>query len=171
MFRRLLWVGLVLFSISQMAEAQKVTYLDADQPAFSVTYPDSWIVRTPRIEGRNVISSYPNDGSLLWQGMWIMREARTVEESIERIKNMELGLFEDSKLKKDPWVERVGDLDAKCYSGSGLYKGARPVETFMAFFELSDQRVGVFGYIGEPDAIEANRGALEDMLYSLEVAR
>ncbi|MEJ2085625.1 MAG: hypothetical protein P8Y44_08090, partial [Acidobacteriota bacterium] len=126
---------------------------------------------TPRVEGRNVISSYPIDGGLLWQGLWVMRDVSTIEESIERLQSMELGLFEDTKLTKEPWVEAVNGVEVHRYSGSGLFKGETTVETLMSFFEVAGEKVGVVGYIGEPEAIETHRTDLEQMLDSLVVER
>lgn len=157
--------------LASTAAAQRVAYMEGDEPAFSLTYPDGWEIRTPRTEGRNVISAYPTDGSLLWQGMWIMRESTSVEDAIARLQAMEKGLFEDAKLSQEPWAETVGGLEARCYKGTGKYQGDKPVESFMALFELPGQRVGVVAYIGEPDAIEAHQTDLANLMGSLEAAR
>lgn len=171
MKRGLLLSVFVFVGLAAFATAQKVTYLQGEEPAFSLTYPDGWEIRTPRTEGRNVISAYPTDGSLLWQGMWIMKESTGVEDGIARLQAMEKGLFEDVKLNREPWTATVGGLEARCYKGTGKYQGDKPVESFMALFELSGQRVGVVAYIGEPDAIKAHQTDLEALMGSLEAAK
>lgn len=168
-------VGLLLFisifALSAAVPAQQITYLQGGVPAFSITYPVGWEIRTPRSEERNVMSAYPADGSLLWQGLWIMRETTSVDEAVARLQAMELGLLEDAALTQEPWTERIGNLDVRCYKGRGLYQGDKPVETFMALFQLPDQQIGALGYIGEAASIEARSQDLHTILYSLEVAQ
>ena len=160
-----------VIGLSSSATGQRMTYMAGGEPAFSLSYPDGWEIRTPRTEGRNVISAYPTDGSLLWQGMWIMKESTTVEEAIARLQAMERGLFEDVKLNQEPWTEQVGGVEAHCYRGTGKYQGDKPVESFMALFELPGERVGALGYIGDLDGIESHRADLEAMLQSLEIEK
>ncbi len=45
----------------------------------------------------NVISAFPTDGSLLWQGIWIMRDTTSVDEAMERLKGMERGSLEAAR--------------------------------------------------------------------------
>lgn len=149
--------------------AQRITYLHDDAPAFSITYPVGWEIRTPRSEERNVISAYPTDGSLLWQGMWIMSESTSLEDALARLQAMELGLFKDAQPTQDPWTEKIGDLEVRCYRGRGLYQGDKPVETFMALFQLPDQQVGVLGYIGDPESLRTHAEDLRSILGSLRV--
>ncbi len=168
------WVVLAILAVvglANAATAQMMTYMQDGEPAFSLTFPDGWEIRTPRVEGRNVISAYPTDGSLLWLGMWIMRQSTSVDDAVERLKAMELGLFEDVKLLKEPWTESVGGFEARCYKGTGRFKGETTVESFMAFFELPGEKVGALGFIGEPDGVKAHQAELETLLRSLEAAR
>jgi hypothetical protein len=170
MKRALLLVTVALVAITESATAQQMTYTQGGEPAFSVTYPVGWEIRTPRTEGRNVISAYPTDGSLLWQGMWLMRDSASVEDSLARLEAMETGLFSDSKLIKEPWTEQLRDLTLHCFMGSGTYREDQTVETFMALFQLPGNRVGALGYIGDPEAIKAHAEGLHSLLQSLEVA-
>jgi len=41
----------------------------------------------------------------------------------------------------------------------------------MALFNLPGKRVGALGYIGDPEAINAHRAELEEMMKSLEAAK
>jgi hypothetical protein len=170
MKRTFLFLTVALIAISGSATAQQMTYNQGGEAAFSVTYPDGWEIRTPRTEGRNVISAYPTDGSLLWQGMWIMRDSESVEDSLARLEAMETGLFKDAKLIREPWTEKLGDLTLRCFMGSGRYQENQAVETFMALFQLPGNRVGALGYIGDPEAIKAHAEELHSLLQSLEVA-
>lgn len=163
--------ALAVVGLASAARAQRVTYMEGGEPAFSLSYPDGWEIRTPRTEGRNVISAYPTDGSLLWQGMWIMKESTSVDDAIARLQEMERGLFEDVESSKEPWTETVGGLETRCYKGTGKYQGDKPVESFMALFELSGRRVGVVSYIGDPEGIEAHRADIEALLGSLEAVK
>jgi hypothetical protein len=79
---------LIAVGMVNVARAQMVTYLQGREPEFSVTYPDGWEVRMPRTDGRNVISAYPTDGSMLWLGMWIMKESTSVDDAVERLRAM-----------------------------------------------------------------------------------
>ena len=170
--KRILLVAAIAFiALGTAALAQTMTYTQGGEPAFSVTYPVGWEIRTPRSEGRNVISAYPTDGSLLWQGMWIMRDSTSLEESLERLEAMETGLFEEAKLIQEPWTETVGDLALRCYRGTGKYQGKQTVESFMALFELPAGQIGAIGYIGDPEAIETHAEGLHSLLQSLAVAK
>ena len=100
-----------------------------------------------------------------------MRDSTSIEDSLARLEAMEKGLFADSKLIKDPWTERVGDLTLRCFMGSGTYQGDQAVESFMALFELPGNQVGAVGYIGDPAAIKAHGEDLHDLLQSLEIAK
>jgi hypothetical protein len=169
MKRGTLLVALIAAALSTPAAAQTVSYLEAGEPTFSLTYPDGWEVRMPRTAGRNVISAYPTDGSLLWQGMWVMKESTSVEDAIARLEGMQRGLFQDVKLTGDPWSEELGSVEARCFESTGRYQGDQAVESFMALFELPGQRVGAVAYIGDPAGIETHRADLETLLESLEV--
>jgi len=160
---------LIIAALPIAAAAQTVSYLDAGEPAFSLTYPDGWEIRTPRTEGRNVISAFPTDGSLLWQGMWVMKESTSVEDAIARLEAMQRGLFQDVKLTGDPWNEELGGVEARCFKATGKYQNEQPVESFMALFELPGRRVGAVAYIGDPAGLETHRADLESLLGSLEV--
>ena len=129
-------VLLIVAALPTAAAAQTVSYLEAGQPAFSLTYPDGWEVRTPRTEGRNVMSAYPTDGSLLWQGMWVMKDSTSVEDAIARLEAMQKGLFEEVKSNREPWSEKLGGVEARYFEATGKYQGDQPVKSFMALFEL-----------------------------------
>lgn len=170
--RRGFVLGIFLaLAATSAVSAQTMTYVYEDKPAFSLTYPAGWEIRMPREEGRNVISAFPTDGSLLWQGMWIMRETSSVDEALDRLKAMEKGLFESVKLSKEPWTEKIGELEARCYKGTGMYQESQPVESFMALFELPGGRIGALGYVGDPQAIETHRAELTALMQSLEAAK
>ena len=171
MKRWMLTAILAFAFMTSTAKAQMVTYLQEGEPSFSLTFPEGWEIRTPRAEGRNVISAYPSDGTLLWLGMWIMKESAGVDDAVERLKAMKAGLFEGMKTVREPWTEKLGALDARCFRGSGKYRGEKTVESFMALFELPGKRIGALGYIGEPDGVRTHRDDIEATLQSLEAVQ
>ena len=163
-------VGLLIgLSLTSSADAQLLTYVHDGQARFSLGYPDGWEIRTPRKEGSNLISAVPTDGSMLWQGVWLMQGAADVDEAAKMMGEMELGLFQDTKPVREPWDEKVGDLTIRCHQGTGLYNETDTVEYFIALFDVGDH-VGVLAYMGGTGALEAHRADLEEMVQSLELA-
>ena len=167
MRRSLVLPTLVSFLVGHAATAQVVTLLHEGKPALSVSYPNGWQIRTPGTEGVNLISAVPADGSVLWQGMWLVRDVTTVEQAVERLVNLPGRLFSDIKQSREPSQEQIGDLAVYKLRGTGTYKETEPVEFHIYLFEAPDQRIGAMAYMGKLTAIERHRGDLEAMLQSL----
>ena len=146
-----------------------MTLLQDDERVVSVTYPDGWQIRTPRIEGSNIIAAIPDDGSLLWQGLWVLREAGTIEQALERLHSLESRLFSDVKQTKDPWQEQIGELTVFNHEGTGTYQGSKSILFFVTLFEVSKQQVAALAYMGEPTAIEQYQEDLSFIVQSLRL--
>ena len=168
MTRNIILVMLLVFGVFESAFAQVMTYLHEGDPAFSIAYPIEWDIKTARTEDRNLISAMPSDGSMLWQGVWIVRESLTVDEAIKALSDMEHQLFTDVKRVGEPWTEDIGALQVHCHQGSGLYKDSETVEILICVFQLPDNLVGAFAYMGDPEAISTHQNELQEMAGSLE---
>ena len=162
-------LSLLVFAFTQVASAQVMTLLQDGKRVVSVTYPDGWQIRTPRIEGSNIIAAIPDDGSLLWQGLWVLREAGTIEQALERLHSLESRLFSDVEQTKDPWQEQIGELTVFNHEGTGMYQDSKSISFFVTLFEVGDQRVAALAYMGEPTAIEQHQDDLRFIVQSLRL--
>lgn len=160
---------LLVLTFSQPSSAQVMTLLHDSERVVSVTYPNGWQIRTPRAEGINIISAIPDDGSLLWQGLWVLKEAETIDQALERLHGLEGRLFSDVKLTKGPWQERIGELNIYNHEGTGLYQ-TKPVTFFISLFSLASQRIAALAYMGDPAAIELYKNDLTFIVQSLQPA-
>ena len=162
-------LALLVLTISQITSAQVVTLLDDGAPSVSVEYPDGWQIRTPRKKGGNIIAAMPDDGSLLWQGLWILRETDSIDQARQRLGAMESRLFTDVKQTKDPWQAQIGELTVYNQEGTGLYQGSMPITVFMTLFLVPGQRVAALVYMGDPAAIDEHHSDLAFIVQSLQL--
>lgn len=164
-------VSLMALGSVQHAQAQVMVYLDEGEPAFWLTYPDGWDIRMPRSEHRDLISSMPADGSLLWQGIWIVRDAVNLDEAAKSLDGMEKRLFRNVQMTREAWDENIGPLVVRCREGTGVYEDKEAVRFRVCVFELSGNRVGALAYMGDPGAIDARQDDLDAMVQSLEAGK
>ena len=167
MRKLLLMLALTSMLAGHTATAQTVALLHEGKPSISVTYPNGWQIRTPPEEGVNLISAMPDDGSLLWQGMWLVRDASTVAQALEILDKLPGRLFSDIQRTGEPAQKRIGSLDVVELRGAGTYNSTDPVKFFIYLFETPGQRIGAMAYMGRPGAIEKHRAGLETLLHSL----
>ena len=168
MIRSVLIALLLAICPFQMVGAQAMIYLHDGEPSFSITYPDGWDIRTPRAKGRNLMSAMPSDNTLLWQGGWIVRDAETIDQAVDRLSGMEGRLFQNVKRSGEPWSRNVGSVVLRCHDGNGTYQESQLIEFRICVFQLSRSRVGALAFMGDPAVINARRGDLETMMNSLE---
>lgn len=136
----------------------------------SATYPNGWQISTPRKEGVNLFSVMPDDGSVLWQGIWLVRGASTMDQGLELLDNVPDRMFSDITRTGESSHIRIGDLDVVKLQATGTYKNTGPVEFFIYLSETSGQRIGAMAYMGRPGAIEQHRLDPQALLRSLTSA-
>jgi hypothetical protein len=171
MKRLLIITVLLAFAGGQSVSAQIVGLLHDGEPVISVVYPDGWQIKTPSKDGGNLISAMPADGSMLWQGIWLVRDAFSIAQAFNRLDAIENNLFTDVKQTKAPWQQQIGELTVHCREGEGVYKDTEPIELFIALFKISEQRIGALAYMGKPEAIKQHQADLDYLLRSLVVEK
>ena len=165
---KIITAALVLIASAGTAGAQVMSYMYEGTPAFSLEYPPGWEIRTAPDPAKPVISASPGDGGMLWQGVWIVRDATTVDAAIARLRAMEEQMFSGVEFPNDPRVETHGDVAVHCNEGSGSFQD-HPIGISICLFPLAGDRVGAFVYMGDPGDIETHSADLQSMLASLEV--
>src|SRR5690242_20367999 len=102
---KILLISLLLSAAAAApAAAQTVAYKLNDVPLFSVTMPDGWKFESkpnPRNPATKRISGVASKG-LVWFGVWIVKDAKTVDDAYKYVQATARTLITDAKLTNAP---------------------------------------------------------------------
>ncbi len=168
----------ILLILVGAAQAQvSITYSSMGKQHFTMTIPDDWQVnvgsetdpsqlpeekKTPS----RLISLMPNDGMPLWFGMWVPHYLEQIEDGKEYMASLGLDLLTDVVTTKHRF-DTLNSMETYYISGTGKKEG-ETMEFYAAFFQLSQESVGIAIYIGPHETTNIHEEELVQMLHSLK---
>ncbi len=168
----------ILFILVGAAQAQvSITYSSMGKQHFTMAIPDDWQVnvgsetdpsqlpeekKTPS----RLISLMPNDGMPLWFGMWVPHYLEQIEDGKEYMASLGLDLLTDVVTTKHRF-DTLNSMETYYISGTGKKEG-ETMEFYAAFFQLSQESVGIAIYIGPHETTNIHGEELVQMLHSLK---
>src|SRR6476659_4972557 len=100
---------LCLAAAAVPAAAQTVAYSLNNTPQFTVQMPDGWRFESrpnPRNPAAKRISGTAKNG-LVWFGVWVVKDAKTVEEAYKYVQATAKTLIKDAKETKAPSATKL----------------------------------------------------------------
>jgi hypothetical protein len=169
---------LILLILVGAAQAQvSITYSSKGKQHFTMTIPDDWRVnvgsetdpsqlpeekKTPS----RLISLMPNDGMPLWFGIWVPEYLEKIKYAEEYMVSLGLDLLTDVVTTKRRF-DTLNSMETYYISGTGKKEG-ETMDFHAAFFQLSQESVGIAIYIGPHETTNLHGDGLVQMLHSLK---
>jgi hypothetical protein len=168
--------GLLLLVLwADAAQAHTLIYETGDgRPVFRIAYPSGWSLdlklSNPQPDAGaspppQVVGAMPNDGSLLWLGVWVPPGVSNFEEAKAYLDSLEQYILTEVKAEA-PRVDTINGMPARIMEGTAK-KDEDPVEWVMAFFQPQEGVIATALYVGVVEAREKHRQNLEKIIGSI----
>lgn len=151
----------LLLTIIAALSAHEITLTDEFDPQFSLWLPDEWDVTL----SKNTINAVSPDG-LLYCVVWNIEGVEEDEEAKKIIRERVEGVLDDVEYDPDTELEIEG-MDAKIVEGTAEHQG-KEVVFLITMFRHADDRVGVIGFVGDPEVRNLYKGTIIDILSTVE---
>ena len=175
--KKLLIICLACMAAALPVSAQTVSYnLDA-APLFSVDMPDGWKFEakpSKRDPGTKRISGTGGESGLVWFGVWVVKDAKTIDEAVTYVKSAAKSLITDSKEKKPPVDGQINGLKARHFELSGTMNMEKLPEKFDArivLFEVAPARVGIAVCMADTAGLQSEKTNIDAFFKSIRSAR
>lgn len=144
------------------------------RPVFKIKYPAGWVVDLDFDKPRKdhpgpppprVVEAMPNDGSLVWLGIWMPRRVTSFDEAEDYLDSLEQHILSDVKANP-PRAQYLNGMPARIIDGTAK-KDNDEVVWAMAFFQPADGVIGAALYVAVPAAVKKHQKDLDELIASL----
>ena len=156
------------------AAAQTVAYKLNDTPLFSVSMPDGWKFESrpnPRNPATKRISGVASKG-LVWFGVWVVKDAKTLDEAYKYVQATAKTLITNAKVTKAPTVTQINGMKAKTseHSGSMTMQDGKPqmFDAQVVLFETGSGQVGIAVCMSDSEGRQAEKENIDAFFRSLK---
>ena len=155
---------------------QTVAYSLNERPIFTVQMPDGWKFESrpnPRNIATKRISGTASNG-LVWFGIWVVKDAKTVDEAYKYVQTTAKTLITDAKETKAPYLGQVDGMKAKFSEHTGTMKIDGKPQMFNArvvLFELGSGRVGIAVCMADSDGLKIEKAKMDGFLNSIKAVK
>ena len=141
--------------------AEEYRYPSAEEPVFSITFPDNWIVDA---EG-NLLHAGPPDRSI-YLGLWALEEAESIKAAVESLDEAITDLVTEVQWE-DPEEMSINEIPFLTIAGVGQAEGEQEVTVEVAIFSPDGEQLFLLLYFGVPEAEEKYDADLMDIVQSI----
>lgn len=173
-------IKILMFSILCLAAAavhaagQTVAYSLNNTPQFTVQMPDGWRFESkpnPRNPAAKRISGTASKG-LVWFGVWIVKDVKTVEEAYKYVQTTARTLIKDAKEIKAPALTEVNGMKAKYSEHQGTMKmqDGKPqlFDARVVLFETGTGRIGIAVCMADAAGLQSEKANIDAFFKSIK---
>lgn len=174
---KLLMITILCLASAVPVASQTVAYSLNGAPVFSVSMPDGWRFEArpnPRNPEAKRISGTASKG-LVWFGVWVVKDAKTIDDAYKYVQATARTLITDAKETKAPSAMTVNGMKGKYSEHSGTMKmeDGKP-QLFNAqvlLFEAGSGRIGIAACLADTEGQAAEKEHIDAFFKSLKKAK
>ena len=173
---RILFILVFCLLAALPAFSQTVTYSHNDAPLFTVQMPDGWEFKSkpnPRNPATKRISGTASNG-LVWFGVWVVKDAKTVDGAYKDVQATAKTLIRDAKETKPGTAREVNGLKAKYSEHTGTMKmsdgKSQVFDAQVVLFETGG-KVGIAVCMADTEGLKAEKANIEAFFRSIKGAK
>jgi len=159
------------------AASQTVAYSLNDTPMFTVKMPDGWKFESrpnPRNLAAKRISGTASNG-LVWFGVWIVKDVKTVDEAYKYVQRTAKALITDAKETKAPYPGEINGMKAKYSEHTGTMKmqdgKSQMFNARVVLFETGSGRVGIAVCMADAEGQKTEKANIDAFLSSVKAVK
>lgn len=159
---------------AQPATSQTVAYSVGDTPLFTVSMPDGWKFESrpnPRNPASKRISGTATHG-LVWFGVWVVKDAKTVDEAYKYVQATAKTLITDARETKPAHMGEVNGMKAKYSQHTGTMKmqdgKSQAFDAQVVIFETGSGRVGIAVCMTDTEGMKAEKANIDAFFKSIK---
>jgi hypothetical protein len=156
------------------AASQTVAYSLNDAPIFTVHMPDGWRFESkpnPRNPATRRISGTASNG-LVWFGVWVVKDAKTVDAAYKYVQATAKALIKDAKETKPPANREVNGMKAKYSEHTGTMKmqdgKSQMFDAQVLLFETGSGTVGIAVCMADTEGLKAEKANIDAFFKSIK---
>ena len=175
MIKMFLVLTLGLISVLPTA-SQTVAYSLNNTPIFTVQMPDGWKFESrpnPRNTATKRISGTASNG-LVWFGVWVVKDAKNVDEAYKYVQTTARTLITDAKETKAPYAGEINGMKAKFSEHTGTMKMDGKPQMFNArvvLFETGSGRVGIAVCMADTEGLKTEKARMDSFFNSIKAIK
>ena len=171
--RMLIISMLCLAAAAVPAAGQTVAYSLNNTPQFTVQMPDGWRFESkpnPRNPAAKRISGTAKSG-LVWFGVWVVKDAKTVDEAYKYVQTTAKTLIKDAKEIKAPSASQLNGMKAKYseHQGTMNMQDGKPqmFDAKVVLFETGTGRVGIAVCMADTAGLASEKANIDEFFKSI----
>jgi len=156
------------------AASQTVAYSLNDVPLFTVHMPDGWRFESkpnPRNPATKRISGTASNG-LVWFGVWVVKDAKTVDAAYKYVQATARALIKDAKETKPAASRAVNGMKAKYSEHTGTMKmqdgKSQMFDAQVLLFETGSGTVGIAVCMADTEGLKAEKVNIDAFFKSIK---
>jgi hypothetical protein len=173
--RKLIFISVLFLTAAAIpAAAQTVAYSLNNSPQFTVQMPDGWRFESrpnPRNPAAKRISGTAKNG-LVWFGVWVVKDAKTVDEAYKYVQSTAKTLIKDAQELKAPSATQVNGMKAKYSEHRGTMKmqDGKPqlFDAKVVLFETGTGRVGIAVCMADANGLQTEKNNIDAFFKSIK---
>jgi len=171
-------LSILIFSFLAVlpAASQTVTYSVSDAPLFTVRMPDGWRFESkpnPRNPANKRISGTASNG-LVWFGVWVVKDAKTVEAAYKYVQATARALIKYAKETKPAASREVNGMKARYSEHTGTMKmqdgKSQVFDAQVLLFETGSGNVGIAVCMADTEGLKAEKANIDSFFKSIKAA-
>ena len=151
-----------LFLCLSSVNAETFLY-PADDPIFSVSFPDEWIVETEE----ELLQAMPVDETI-YIALWAMEDVDDIDLAMEAL-DEELGSIIENVEAKDPQEVMINEIPFIIIDGKATVEEEIPVEFSVVVFSTDGETFFVGLYFGSKEDVAKYRTELDEIIKSVSI--
>jgi len=155
------------------AAGQTVAYSLNETPLFTVRMPDGWKFESrpnPRNPTTKRISGTASNG-LVWFGVWVVKDATTVDQAYKYVQTTARTLINDAKETRSENMPAINGMKARYSEHTGTMKmqDGKPqvFDAQVVLFETGSGRVGIAVCMADTDGLKAEKANIDAFFKSI----
>jgi hypothetical protein len=142
-------------------DASTTVVYPADNPVFSITFPEGWRTETDE----NLLHAVPQDSSV-YLGLWALEDAKNLDEALDAVDELVGSLVKNLEVDEvDSSI--LNDMEFLSVDGKGIDTEGDAVNVSVALFTPDEETVFILLFYGTPEAGDLHENELVDILKSI----
>lgn len=159
------------------ASAQTYTYKLNDAPVFTVDIPEGWKFSTKPSQRDPTVQRFSGTAptGLAWCGVWVVKDAKTIDEAVTYLTTTAKSLITDAKDTKQPYNGEINGMKARHFELTGTMKMQngknQKFDARSVLFESGGDRIGTAVCMTDAEGLTAQKGQIDAFFASLKPVR
>jgi len=166
-------IATIGFLMTTASYGQTLSYKVDNNSVFTVDMPEGWKFESKpskRDPGVMRVSGTASNG-LVWFGVWVVKDAKTIDQAVSYVDSTAKSMITDAKSKKQPYMGEINGMKARYHEVTGTMRmqdgKTEKFDARVVLFETGVDRIGIAVCMADTEGLKAEKDKIDAFFKSI----